>query len=128
MLVNAEGVITHEAAAARDVFDVSGAGDTVVAMLAAATAGGLALADAVSLANLAAGVAVGKSGTAIVSPGEIIAYTTPASPPTSIAHWQKQCAEWRAEGCALALQMDVSTCFIPDICSCLLTLPIVVTG
>ena len=98
ILVNAKGAITHEAAAARDVFDVSGAGDTVVAMLAAATAGGLALADAVSLANLAAGVAVGKSGTAIVSPGEIIAYATPDPPPTSIAHWQKQCAEWRTEG------------------------------
>jgi D-beta-D-heptose 7-phosphate kinase/D-beta-D-heptose 1-phosphate adenosyltransferase len=37
MLANAEGAITHEAAAARDVFDVSGAGDTVVATLAAAT-------------------------------------------------------------------------------------------
>ncbi len=98
MLANAEGVITHEAATARDVFDVSGAGDTVVATLAAATAGGLSLADAVSLANLAAGVAVGKSGTAIVSPGEMIAYATPAPPPTSITYWQKKCEEWRAEG------------------------------
>ena len=98
ILANAEGVITHEEAVARDVFDVSGAGDTVVAMLAAATAGGLALADAVSLANLAAGIAVGKTGTAIVSPGEIVAYTTPTLPPTSIAYWQKQCEEWRVEG------------------------------
>ncbi len=98
ILANAEGVITHQEAAARDVFDVSGAGDTVVATLAAATAGGLPLADSVRLANLAAGIAVGKTGTAIVSPGEMIAYTTPAPLPTSIAYWQKKCEEWRAEG------------------------------
>ncbi len=98
LLANAEGIIVHEPAVAREVFDVSGAGDTVVAMLAATIAGGLALADAVSLANIAAGVVVGKSGTAIVSPGEIIAYTAPTPPSTSPTHWQKQCTKWRAEG------------------------------
>ena len=101
MLANATGTITHETAAARDVFDVSGAGDTVVATLAAAVAGGMALGDAVSIANLAAGVAVGKSGTAIGSPGEMIAHighAAPAPPPTGAAYWQKQCEEWRSEG------------------------------
>ncbi len=98
MLVNAKGETTHEAAAAREVFDVSGAGDTVVATLAAAVAGGIALSEAVSIANLAAGVVVGKSGTAIVSPGEMIAYTAPTVPPTSAAYWQKMCEAWRADG------------------------------
>ncbi len=57
---------------ARDVFDVTGAGDTVCAALATGLAGGMALHDAVRLANTAAGIAVGKSGTATVSLREII--------------------------------------------------------
>ena len=56
---------------ARDVFDVTGAGDTVCAALATALAGGMELDDAVRLANTAAGIAVGKSGTATVSMSEI---------------------------------------------------------
>lgn len=48
---------------AREVFDVSGAGDTVVATLAASLAGGLQLKQALTLANQAAGIVVGKSGT-----------------------------------------------------------------
>ena len=49
---------------ARDVFDVSGAGDTVIASLAAAQSSGMTLEDSVKLANAAAGIVVGKSGTA----------------------------------------------------------------
>lgn len=62
---------THLPTMAREVFDVSGAGDTVVAMLACALARGAALADAARLANAAAGIVVGKLGTAQVSPGEV---------------------------------------------------------
>lgn len=56
---------------ARDVFDVTGAGDTVVAVLGAGLACGLSLADATAFANLAAGVVVGKLGTATVSIDEL---------------------------------------------------------
>jgi D-beta-D-heptose 7-phosphate kinase/D-beta-D-heptose 1-phosphate adenosyltransferase len=57
---------------AREVFDVSGAGDTVVAALALARAAGADLESAARLANRAAGVVVGKLGTAIVSPEELL--------------------------------------------------------
>jgi len=59
------------AAEAREVFDVSGAGDTVVAVLAAALGAGATLAEAARLANAAAGVVVGKIGTAVVEPTEL---------------------------------------------------------
>ena len=57
---------------ARDVFDVTGAGDTVVALLGAGLACGLNLADATALANLAAGIVVAKLGTASVSVAELV--------------------------------------------------------
>ena len=56
---------------AREVFDVSGAGDTVIATLAAGLVAGLAVRDAVAVANLAAGVVVGKLGTAPIVFDEI---------------------------------------------------------
>jgi D-beta-D-heptose 7-phosphate kinase/D-beta-D-heptose 1-phosphate adenosyltransferase len=59
--------------AARQVFDVTGAGDTVIATLALALAAGATLAEAAMLANYAAGVVVGKIGTATVSPEEVLA-------------------------------------------------------
>jgi rfaE bifunctional protein kinase chain/domain len=58
-------------ARARDVFDVTGAGDTVVAVLAVALGRGLALKQAMVLANAAAGVAVGKVGTVAVTTAEL---------------------------------------------------------
>ncbi|HES75431.1 MAG TPA: bifunctional D-glycero-beta-D-manno-heptose-7-phosphate kinase/D-glycero-beta-D-manno-heptose 1-phosphate adenylyltransferase HldE, partial [bacterium] len=61
----------HLPTLAREVFDVTGAGDTVVAVLAAGLAAGLALPQATVLANLAAGVVVGKLGTASVSLDEL---------------------------------------------------------
>jgi len=61
----------HLPARAREVYDVTGAGDTVIAALAGALAAGAALADAVALANLAAGIVVGKLGTATVSAPEL---------------------------------------------------------
>ncbi|MES2980176.1 MAG: D-glycero-beta-D-manno-heptose-7-phosphate kinase [Pseudomonadota bacterium] len=58
-------------AVAREVFDVTGAGDTVIATLAAMTAAGVSLRDAVGLANRAGGIVVGKFGTATVSYDEL---------------------------------------------------------
>ena len=55
------------------MFDVTGAGDTVLSVLALAMAAGASLADAAFLANTAAGVVVGKLGTASVSPKELAA-------------------------------------------------------
>jgi len=55
----------------RQVFDLTGAGDTVLSVLALAVATGASLADAAMLANTAAGVVVGKLGTASVSPQEL---------------------------------------------------------
>jgi D-beta-D-heptose 7-phosphate kinase / D-beta-D-heptose 1-phosphate adenosyltransferase len=65
------GTATHYAAQAREVFDVSGAGDTVIATLAVALASGAPLAEAAALANVAAGIVVGKAGTAVVRPDEL---------------------------------------------------------
>jgi len=63
----------HLKAEAREVFDVSGAGDTVVATLAAALTAGAGLADAARLANIAAGIVVGKIGTAVAYADDLIA-------------------------------------------------------
>ena len=66
ILIPGEGEPLIIGARAREVFDVSGAGDTVVATLAVALASGCSLADAVELANTAAGIVVGKIGTSVV--------------------------------------------------------------
>jgi D-glycero-beta-D-manno-heptose-7-phosphate kinase len=58
---------------ARSVFDVSGAGDTVIATLALSRAAGATMEEAARLANHAAGIAVGKVGTATVTPEELLA-------------------------------------------------------
>ncbi len=63
---------------ARTVYDVSGAGDTVVAVLALALAAGAPIEQAMQLANFAAGVVVEKLGTATASPEEILALVDPA--------------------------------------------------
>jgi D-glycero-beta-D-manno-heptose-7-phosphate kinase len=69
-LFTAQGVQTMPAQA-REVYDVSGAGDTVIATLAVSIAAGATLPDAVRIANEAAGVVVGKLGTAVVHPQEL---------------------------------------------------------
>lgn len=61
----------HLPARAREVFDVTGAGDTVIAVLGACLAAGAGLPDAAATANVAAGIVVGKLGTATASPHEI---------------------------------------------------------
>ena len=71
MALFAQDGTTHEAARAREVYDVSGAGDTVIATLAVMLASGQSLADAMRWANRAAGVVVGKLGTATCSLEEL---------------------------------------------------------
>lgn len=70
-LFDAGGTISHIPTTAREVYDVTGAGDTVIATLTLALAAGAPLLDAAILANLAAGVVVGKVGTAAVSQDEL---------------------------------------------------------
>ena len=66
-----EDKVTHIPTYAREVYDVSGAGDTVVAVMGAALAAGFKLGTAAHLANLAAGVVVGKIGTYAISAEEL---------------------------------------------------------
>ena len=68
-LFSAEGVVSIPAQA-REVYDVSGAGDTVIASLGTLIAAGAPVEDAMRIANEAAGVVVGKLGTAVVHPSE----------------------------------------------------------
>ena len=67
------GRAIHEKAVAREVFDVSGAGDTVIATLAVMLAHGAEWAQAIHVANVAAGIVVGKLGTAVVTRDELAA-------------------------------------------------------
>jgi D-beta-D-heptose 7-phosphate kinase/D-beta-D-heptose 1-phosphate adenosyltransferase len=92
------------AAAAREVFDVSGAGDTVIATLAAGLAGGLDRDEALKLANVAAGIVVGKVGTAPIERAELLgalAADRLAMPPSKVcdlATLMAHVAAWRAGG------------------------------
>ena len=70
-VLGADGEPVFLPARARQVFDVTGAGDTVIATLAAGLGAGLTLQDAAGLANLAAGLVVGKIGVASVTPSEL---------------------------------------------------------
>ncbi len=71
MLIPRDGEARHVPALAREVFDVSGAGDTAMAALALGVAAGLPLPEAMRVANAAAGVVVGKLGTATCSAAEL---------------------------------------------------------
>jgi D-beta-D-heptose 7-phosphate kinase/D-beta-D-heptose 1-phosphate adenosyltransferase len=73
VLVTRDGNLTRIPSIARQIYDVSGAGDTVTAWLGAALAAGATVAEAAQLANYAAGVEVGKPGVATVSPEEVLA-------------------------------------------------------
>jgi D-beta-D-heptose 7-phosphate kinase/D-beta-D-heptose 1-phosphate adenosyltransferase len=96
--------VRHFPTAAREVFDVSGAGDTTLAALGLALAAGASIEDAIGFSLLAAGVAVTKAGTAVVRPEEIVdaalsAHRAPAE--TKIATPQRLVevvARWRAMG------------------------------
>jgi bifunctional ADP-heptose synthase (sugar kinase/adenylyltransferase) len=71
-LFDAQGQLSVSAQA-REVFDVTGAGDTVIATMAAMVAAGMSMRDALPLANRAGGLVVGKFGTATVSYEELFA-------------------------------------------------------
>jgi D-beta-D-heptose 7-phosphate kinase / D-beta-D-heptose 1-phosphate adenosyltransferase len=103
-LVSRDGT-EHLPAEAREVFDVSGAGDTVVATLAVSLAAGSSLLDAARLANVAAGIVVGKTGTAITDVSEIAATLRRQESQISgelkvmsLETAVEQVAAWRAKG------------------------------
>ncbi len=73
MLLEGDGQPVYVETAAREVYDVTGAGDTVIATLAAALASGSSMLEAANLANHAAGIVVGKVGTATASSEELLA-------------------------------------------------------
>ncbi len=94
----------HSPTRAREVFDVTGAGDTVIATLAASLAGGLDAETGVTLANIAAGIVVAKTGTAPITRNELVAQFTASTQmkgPDKILDLQPllvRLAEWRANG------------------------------
>ena len=97
-----EGV-AHLPVQAREVFDVSGAGDTVVATMALARGAGCQLGEAAELANLAAGIVVGKVGTAVVYPGDVMvtvegAGGTPEAKVLELATALEVVDRWRRQG------------------------------
>jgi D-beta-D-heptose 7-phosphate kinase / D-beta-D-heptose 1-phosphate adenosyltransferase len=102
-LLEADG-IQRFTARAREVFDVSGAGDTVIATITAATAAGLHLHEAIRLANLAAGIVVGKLGTVPISKDELLAAVASgeeASQSEKICSFEallQRVAHWRVAG------------------------------
>ena len=71
-LVTSDGSIHHLPAEAREVYDVSGAGDTVVATLAACMGSGATLLESARIANVAAGIVVAKIGTAVAYAAEVV--------------------------------------------------------
>ncbi|MFY7959183.1 MAG: D-glycero-beta-D-manno-heptose 1-phosphate adenylyltransferase, partial [Elsteraceae bacterium] len=103
-LVQGDGQVTHFEAEAREVYDVAGAGDTVVSSLAAAIAGGVSLADACRLANVAAGIVVGKMGTAVAHSEEIVTaiktrdMVMGEAKIAALAGAQERIAAWRRDG------------------------------
>jgi D-beta-D-heptose 7-phosphate kinase/D-beta-D-heptose 1-phosphate adenosyltransferase len=74
LLMESGAAPIHVPTRAREVFDVSGAGDTVIAVSTLALSAGASGAEAAEIANFAAGVVVGKIGTAICSPDELLAF------------------------------------------------------
>jgi len=96
--------VRHFATQPREVFDVSGAGDTTLAALGLALAVGSELDEAVAFAQMAAGVAVAKVGTATVSPEEMVeaaisAHLAPAEAKVAtIQRMAEEVARWRARG------------------------------
>ncbi|HEY8617899.1 D-glycero-beta-D-manno-heptose 1-phosphate adenylyltransferase [Phenylobacterium sp.] len=96
--------VRHFPTVSREVFDVSGAGDTTLAALGLAMAAEAPLDEAIAFAQLAAGVAVGKVGTATVSPEELVeaaitAHMAPAEAKVAtVQRMVDEVARWRAKG------------------------------
>ncbi len=103
-VISRTGEVVHLPAEARDVFDVSGAGDTVIATLAGALSAGVSLVEAARLANLAAGVVVGKVGTAVVRRAELLAalhhqeWSTGEAKVLPLDVAEEQLQRWRRQG------------------------------
>lgn len=97
-----DGQVQHIPAVARQVFDVSGAGDTVIATLAAGLLGGLPHHEALHLANAAAGIVVGKVGTVAVTRDELLEellteeVREQADKVCDLPHLKARVARWRA--------------------------------
>jgi D-beta-D-heptose 7-phosphate kinase/D-beta-D-heptose 1-phosphate adenosyltransferase len=109
-----EGLWQHFPVDAPDVMDLAGAGDTAVATVAACLAAGLDLPVAARLATLAAGIVLGRIGTAVVQPGDLIAALSPHGgalrkivPRESIT---ERAERWRRRGWKTGL---VQGCFDP---------------
>jgi D-beta-D-heptose 7-phosphate kinase/D-beta-D-heptose 1-phosphate adenosyltransferase len=103
-VVTNAGVVAHLPAETQEVFDVSGAGDTVVATVAAALAAGIDLDQAAALANVAAGIVVGKVGTNAVLAADLIAalhhrdLTSAEAKVLSLDQVRDLIAQWRRAG------------------------------
>ena len=103
-LVQQNGQVDHLNAESHEVADVTGAGDTVVATLGAALAGGVVLLDGARLANAAAGLVVRRRGTAVVSARELAAallrrnLTVVEAKVTDAATASARVSLWRSEG------------------------------
>ena len=95
-LIGQDGQECHIPSIAKDVFDVSGAGDTVIATLAAFIAAGAPAEAAMIAANMAASIVVSKPGTAALSPGELIGISTPNITP--VQDMDDIVKKWRSEG------------------------------
>ena len=104
ILVEASGAVTVASAQAREVFDVTGAGDTVIAVLALAHASGCGLPEAMRLANTAAGIVVSKLGTATVELDELMLElarderTSPHGKLYSIGEAETLVRQWKGRG------------------------------
>jgi len=107
-VIEAHKPALHMPTVAIQVFDVSGAGDTAIAALALGIAAGGSVADAAAIANRAAGVVVGKRGTATVTTGEIVAsipsFEKGADPKKiySLENVLNVTREWRNQGLKIA--------------------------
>ena len=102
----------HAISIARSVYDVSGAGDTVIASLGGAICANADLIEAAYLANVAAGVVVGKTGTATASPGEILALLHQHTPP-SLDMMVMETKQWKAAGESVVFTNGCFDCLHP---------------
>jgi len=84
VLLASDGELLRLPTVARSVYDVSGAGDTVTAVLAMALAAGATVVEAALLANHAAGIEVGKAGVATVTPDELLGSLAHSGQPTAV--------------------------------------------
>jgi D-beta-D-heptose 7-phosphate kinase / D-beta-D-heptose 1-phosphate adenosyltransferase len=118
-VIGGQSTAVHLPTAARQVFDLSGAGDTVIAALSLGLAAGGDLITAATLANIAAGIAVGKPGTASATPGEIVSAIAPTdgrSDPLKIfglESVQQLVRRWREQGLKIAFTNGCFDCLHP---------------